>query len=184
MLRNYLRIALRNLRKHPLYTVINVSGLAVGMACCLLILLLVRHEWSYDRFHEHGDRIYRTTIEYVAPDGAVNYQNMMFPDFTPLLKDEFPAIEQATWFVQGSQDFQVGNEFYRQRMVEVDPDFFTMFTFPLLAGDPASALDDPNGMVITDEVAQAFFGVRQDGTTKPSARPCRFRGMSRRTTSQ
>jgi putative ABC transport system permease protein len=163
MLRNYLNIALRNLRKHPLYTTINVSGLAVGMACCLLIFMLVRHEWSYDRFHANADRIYRTTIEYVAPDGEVNYQNMMFPDFTPLLEDEFPAIEQATRFVQGSQDFQVGNDFYRQLMVEVDPDFFTMFTFPLRAGDPGSALDDPSGMVITEEVATAFFGVR-DGS--------------------
>jgi putative ABC transport system permease protein len=160
MLKNYLRIALRTLRKHPLYTAINVSGLAVGMACCLLIVMLVRHEWSYDRFHTNADRIYRTTIEYVAPGGEVNYQNMMTPAFTPLLKDEFPAIEQATRFVQGHQDVQVGSDFHRQRMVEVDPDFFTMFTFPFRAGDPGSVLDDPSGMVITEDVATTFFGVR------------------------
>lgn len=159
MLQNYFKIAVRNLRNHQAYTIINVSGLAVGMACCLLIFMLVRHEWSYDRFHEHTDRIYRTTIPYTAPDGTVNYQNMMFPDFTPLLAESFPAIEHATRFVQGSQDIQVGNEFFQQTMVEVDPPFFQIFSFPLLAGDPITALRDPSGMVITEEVAEAFFGV-------------------------
>ncbi|HMB90960.1 MAG TPA: ABC transporter permease, partial [Rhodothermales bacterium] len=159
MLRNYLKIAARNLRNHKAYTLINVSGLAVGMACCLLIFMLVRHEWSFDRFHANADRIYRTTIPYTAPDGTQQYQNMMFPDFTPLLAEAFPSIEHATRFVRGSQDIEVGNEIFQQAMVEVDAPFFEMFSFPMLAGDPATALVDPSGMVITDEVAQAFFGV-------------------------
>ena len=157
MLRNYLTIALRALKRRKAYTFINVFGFAVGMASCLLIFMLVRHEWSYDRFHHNADHIYRTSIRYVAPDGEVSYQNMMFPDFTPQLVNEFPAIEHATRYVQGGQDLRVGDDFYRQEMVEVDAPFFEIFSFPFLAGDPATALADPSGMVITAETAEAFF---------------------------
>lgn len=162
MLRNYLKIALRSLKRHKAYTFINVSGFAVGMACCLLIFMLVRHEWSYDRFHANTDRIYRTTIEYFDPDGEQNYQNMMFPDFTPVLADEFTAIESATRYVQGNQDLRVGDDIFRQEMVEVDAPFFEMFSFPMLAGDPATALEDPSSAVITQETAQTFFDTPAD----------------------
>lgn len=163
MFANYLKIAIRNLLKHKGYAAINILGLALGIATCLLLVLLVQHEWRYDRFHENGDRIFRTCLEYEKPDGEIQYQNMMFPDFTPALVAEFPAIEHASRLVRGSQDFKVGNEFYRQMMVEVDAPFFEMFTFPLLAGDPATALADPSGMVITAEVARTFFGVDDGG---------------------
>lgn len=158
MIRNYFLIALRNLGRHKIHGFINIAGLGLGMACCLLLFLLIRHEWSYDRFHENGDRLYRVTIPYQAPDGSISHQNMMFPDFTPQLDAEFPSIAEATRFVQGNLDLRVENEFYRQLAVEVDPGFFEMFSFPLLAGDPPTALDDPGSMVITDEVAEAWFG--------------------------
>jgi putative ABC transport system permease protein len=87
---------------------------------------------------------------------------MMFPDFTPLLADEFTAIEKATRYVQGNQDFRIGDEFYRQVMVEVDAPYFEMFSYPMLAGDPATALADPSGMVITRETAEAFFSLSED----------------------
>ena len=162
MLRNYLTIALRALKRRKAYTFINVFGFAVGMASCLLIFMLVRHEWSYDRFHEHADRIYRTSIHFIEPDGEESYQNMMFPDFTPQLVKEFPAIEHATRYVQGNQDLRVGDEIFRQEMVEVDASFFEMFSFPLLAGDPSTALADPSGMVITEDVARAFFRLEDE----------------------
>lgn len=158
MFRNYLKTAFRSLRKRIGYTLINVNGFAIGMACCLLIFMLVRHEWSYNRFHENADHIYRTTIPYYSPDGELNYQNMMFPDFTPALVEEFAAIEHASRFVQGSTDLWVDNESFRQDLVEVDAPFFEMFSFPLIAGDPATVLQDPSGMVITDDAAEALFG--------------------------
>ncbi len=161
MFRNYLTIALRTLRKHKGYTFINISGLAVGMACCLLIFMLVRHEWSYDRFHANADHLYRTCIEYFYADGTQNFQNMMFPEFTPALAAEFPAIEHATRVVKGTTDFEVGNETFRQDAIEVDAPFFQMFSYPLHAGDPATVLADPSGMVITEETAQAFFGLTE-----------------------
>ena len=128
------------------------------MACCLLIFMLVKNEWSFDRFHEHEDRIYRTSISYVTPEGEQRYQNMMFPDFTPALVQEFPAITHGSRYVQGSLDLWVENESFRQDMVEVDASFFDIFSFPFLAGDPATALSTPSGMVITEETVVALFG--------------------------
>ncbi|NND70856.1 MAG: FtsX-like permease family protein [Rhodothermales bacterium] len=159
MLRNYIKIAFRNLVKHKAYTIINVAGLAVGMACCLLIFMLVHQEWSFDRFHTNADRIYRTVVPYESPDGTQNYQNMMFPDFTPALGESFTSIESATRFVQGSRDLRVGSESFRQLLVEVDQPFFEMFSFPFVAGDPESALVDRSGMVVTTEAASTLFGV-------------------------
>ncbi len=157
MLRNYLITTFRSLRKRIGYTFINVFGFSVGMACCLLIFMLVRYEWSYDRFHDNKDRIFRTTIPYETPEGERRYQNMMIPDFTPALDEAFPSIEAATRFVRGSQDFWIGEESFRQDMVEVDVPFFEIFSFPLLAGDPSTALSDPSGMVITRDAAAVFF---------------------------
>ena len=158
MLRNYLKIALRSLKKRLGYTAINVIGFALGMACCLLIFMLVRTEWSYDRFHEKADRIYRTSLEYYSPEGELQYQNMMFPDFTPALAQEFPGIEHATRFVQGEMDLWIDNQAYRKEMTEVDSTFFELFSFPLIVGDPVTVLDDPSGMVITEETAKTLFG--------------------------
>jgi len=158
MLRNYILIAFRNLRKHKVHAFINIAGLSLGMTCCLLLFLLIRHEWSFDRFHEDADNIYRTTIAYQAPDGSTHYQNMMFPDFTPQLEAEFPVIEKATRFVQSELDFEVGNELFRNGLAEVDAPFFEMFSFPLLAGDQATVLVDPASMVITTEIADSWFG--------------------------
>ncbi|MFK7843986.1 MAG: ABC transporter permease [Rhodothermales bacterium] len=159
MLKSYLKIAFRFLKRHKAYAFINISGFAVGMASCLLIFMLIKHEWSYDRFHENADHIYRTSIAYQTPDGETRYQNMMFPDFTPQLEQEFPAIHSATRYVQGSQDLKVDNEIFRQDLVEVDTPFFEMFTFPLLSGDSKTALADPSGMVLTETVAKRFFDV-------------------------
>jgi len=100
MLHTHLRVTLRHLRRHPYYTAINVTGLAVGLACCLLIVMLARHEWSHDRFHTNADRIHRSTIECVAPGGEVNYQNMMRPAATPRLKSERAAfLQYRVWAI-------------------------------------------------------------------------------------
>jgi putative ABC transport system permease protein len=162
MIRNYIRIGIRNLGRHKVHAFINIAGLSLGMACCLLLFLLIRHEWSYDRFHEQADNLYRTTIPYEAPDGSQSYQNMMFPEFTPQLAAEFPTIAKATRLVQGTQDIAVGNESYRTRLLEVDAPFFEIFSFPVLAGDPGSALADPGSIVITEDVAETWFGARAD----------------------
>ena len=158
MLRNYLKIAFRSLRKRLGYTLINVSGFAVGMACCLLIFMLVRNEWSYDRFHDNEDRIFRTTAAYYTPEGEQRFQNMMFPDFTPALDAEYPAIEKATRYVEADVDLWIDTESFRQSLIEVDSSFFEIFSFPLIAGDPSTVLDLPSNMVLSRETVKALFG--------------------------
>ena len=159
MLKNYLKIALRTLQKHKAYTLINVSGLAVGMACCVLILLLVRHEWSFDAFHTHADAIYKVVIQETRPDGSLDYRLLMPPSMTEPMGDAFSGIERITRVVAGNVDLEKDNELFRQRLMEADAPFFEMFSFPFLAGDPATALADPGSMVVTEAVARKLFNV-------------------------
>jgi len=163
MLKNYLKIALRHLRKHKGYTFINVSGLAIGMACCMLIFMLVRHEWSYDAFHDNAEDIYKIVIQETRPDGSLDYRLLMPPSMHASLGEAFPGIERHTRVVAGNTDIQKGNDFFRQRLLEADSTFFELFTFPFLAGDPGTALDDPGSMVITEEVALKLFGAGEPG---------------------
>ena len=158
MLKNYLKVAFRSLRKQLGYTVINVGGLALGMACCLLILLLVRHEWSYDAFHANGDQLQRVLIREVAPDGTVGYHDKMPPTMAAEVQAAFPQVERVTQFVGGAVLLKRGTEALEANAYLADSTLFELFTFPFLAGDPASALDEPDGAVLTEETAQRYFG--------------------------
>jgi putative ABC transport system permease protein len=163
MFRNYLKVALRRFKRGGTHAVVNVVGLALGMATCSLLFLMIHHEWSYDRFHENLADIHRVYLEYVSPDGDAGYQAMMRPGFTQEIKTTFPGIEHATTFVASDRDFQIGDEMSRHRLAEIDADFFDIFTFPTLAGDPVAAIGNPSSMVITAEAATIMFGVG-DGT--------------------
>jgi len=157
MLKNYLTVAVRSLRKNKVYSSVNLVGLAVGMASCILIFMLVWHEWSFDRFHENVDDIYRTVLAYDKVDGERGYQAMMTPTFTESFRESFPSIERATPYVAGGIDLEVGDDTHRQRLAEVHSDFFSLFSFPLLVGDKETILDDPASMVISSEMAMKFF---------------------------
>ena len=160
MLKNYLTIAWRNLAKHKGYAFINISGLALGMACCLLIFMLVRHEWSFDRFHTEADRIHRVLIQETKLDGEVDYRILMPPGMPEELVAEVPGVEAWTRVVRGTMNVLHEGQEYGERFYEVDSSFFQMFTFPLLAGDAASVLRDPNGIVLTESRAVKYFGER------------------------
>ena len=158
MIRNYFLTALRSFRRRPVYATVNVVGLALGMAACVLILTVVHFEWRFDRYHEQADRIYKINLRYVAPDGAPGYQLMMTPDFTPDFKETFPAVSRATRLVQNSVDIRVGGEIFRSMTAEVDPDFFGMFTAPLVEGSARQVLQSPDDMVISRSIAESWFG--------------------------
>jgi len=162
MLKNYLTVALRALRRNTTYTFVNVTGLALGMACCALIMMLVHHHWSFDRFHDDADRIYRTYFQWQDPDGDVQVQAMMTPEFTETFREAFPQVERATPYVAASQNLEVGSDVTRLRVAEVHNDFFQMFNFPIVAGDAADALLSPDNMVITRSSAVSLFGVPED----------------------
>lgn len=158
MFKNYLTVAWRNLRRHKGYALINVSGLALGMACCILILMLVRHEFSYDSFHEHADSVYRVYIEGTRPTGEVETANLIPPPIGEALAQAYPGVLAYSNYVGGQPDLKHEDRVFPERLYMVDPGFFDVFTFPFLAGDPARAVATPSGIVLTEETARNFFG--------------------------
>ena len=160
MLKNYVKIALRNLLKSKGYTFINVAGLAVGLACCLLILLFVRDELGYDRHHEKADQIYRITLEALLGEQEINGPISPAPMAQALVND-YPEIVQATRLFDFSGETFVRYEdkrFVEERFFFGDSTVFDVFTFPLLRGDPETALLEPNTVVLTESTARKYFG--------------------------
>ena len=170
MLRNYFLLAIRNLLRNKVFSFINIFGLALGMAACILILQYVAFEYSYDRFHVNKDRLYRVTNTISHPGQPDNHQATNHPATGPNLKAELPEIEEFARIVHQSifmgdvvawshQD-KSGNltVFNEEHCYDADPAFLRMFSFPFLYGDPAKALDDPASVVISASVARKFFG--------------------------
>ncbi len=157
MLKHYLKIALRNIRKHKSYAFINVFGLALGVACCVLVFLFVQHEMSYDRFHENGAQIYRVNLETKTPDGGLKLKAGQPPPLAPTLKTSFPEILGATRLKTGSVVIRAGENMIKEKALYADQDFFTMFTVPLRYGERASALANKNAVVLSEALAQKYF---------------------------
>ena len=151
MFRNYLKIAFRNAQKHRSYTFINLSGLAVGLTSFILIVLYVQHQLSYDQFHLKKDRIYRVTngVDAITP-------NIVGPLFKRSFDEE---IEQSVRVIElSNRILKIGSKSYNTNVYFVDTDFFDMFTFPLVRGNPADVLKDPNSLVVTRNTALKYFG--------------------------
>ena len=158
MLKNYLKIALRNLKRHKGYSFINIAGLAIGMACCILILLWVQDELSYDRFHENGKDIYRI-MSYGTRYMIEGIDGTPAP-LAPAVKEEVPGIGNYARFSDIPKlVFKYGNKvFYETRGLMADPSIFEIFTFPFAQGDPKTALSEPLDIVITETMAKKYFG--------------------------
>ncbi|MGB2905746.1 MAG: ABC transporter permease, partial [Candidatus Aminicenantaceae bacterium] len=159
MLRNYILIALRNMVRNRLYTFLNITGLAVGAAACLLILLYVQDELSYDRFHDRAKDIYRMNMQIDVPDRSMDFATVAHVQ-GPQILSEFPEVENCvrlTHYRTGRIiDFDE-RSFEEDGFLYADPSFFDVFSFKLLSGDPATALKEPNSVVITQEMAQKYF---------------------------
>jgi putative ABC transport system permease protein len=159
MFRNYLTITLRNLKKHKGYSLINIAGLVIGMACCILILLYVTDEVSFDRFHDKGDRIYR--VNAISSIGATSRHYAHSPPaLSPVLAETIPEVEsQVRLFDSFDLEAQLEGEPIRiPDTWFVDDTIFDVFTFPFVAGDSASAFSDPDTIVITEQTAARLFG--------------------------
>ena len=157
MLKNYLKISIRNLRKHRGYAAINVAGLGLGIAAALLIGLYARNELTYDRFHENAERTYLVYKERVTPAGT----QATYDTWVPLLERmqaDFPAVEGGTRVSSEQQWVQHADERFEETVDYVDPSFFEVFTFSLVRGDPANPLPHNNAVVLSEETAQKYFG--------------------------
>ena len=160
MIKNYLKIALRIIRRHKGYSFINILGLAIGMAACILIFLFVRYELSYDTYHEYADQIYRLERVWFGADGSVrSHLGSVAPSFIPLLEEEFPEIEHAVrTYDSGNTRVNVGDKrFIEDRFFFAEEDIFVVFTIPLIQGDPAIALKEPQSLILSESMAQKYF---------------------------
>jgi putative ABC transport system permease protein len=159
MLKNHLKIAFRNIKKHKTFSAINIVGLAVGITCSILIWLFVGHERSYDRFHEKADRIYRLALRATLGDTKIDQAQTSSEVFRRLVA-EFPEIEKGVKFYNPRRTPVIfeNRTFYESRLYAVDAPFFEVFTFPLIDGDPQTALAEPNSMVLSKATAEKYFG--------------------------
>ena len=157
MIKNYIKVAVRNLLRQKGFSFINIFGLALGITCTALIGMWVSHELSYDKFHNNYDRIYRITA--TLPEMKVHAAVSSAP-LAQAFKNEIPEIEDAVRISNLNRDLvAVGdNKFEEKAIIYADSNFFTLFNFPFIKGDPKLALLNPEGIVITEEMAMKYFG--------------------------
>lgn len=158
MLKNYFKIAFRNLQRNKVYSFINIAGLSMGLACAMLILLYVKDEVSYDRFHANVNNIYRVVtynkdIEgHQRKDGNTGYMQ------GPLFKGNVPGIQTFVRIQSGTEDMKTGEEIHSQDLLYVDSSFFNVFSFPLISGNAKTCLTAPHTIVISEAAAKKQFG--------------------------
>src|SRR5215212_9699573 len=158
MVKNYLKIAWRNLVKNKTFSIINIAGLAIGLSCFLLIALYVLDELSFDRFNKKSDRIYRinSDIKFGGSDLRLPVASDMMGQ---VLKKDYPEVEQYTRiYGQGGLLIKKDGQYIsQQNLAWADSTLFEVFTLPALSGDTKTALNDPNTVVITESTAKKYF---------------------------
>jgi len=160
---NYFRIILRNIKRHKIYSFINIMGLAIGMACCILLLLLlllhIRSELSFDSYHQNADRIHRLCA-YVNIGGKEEFGGQSNATAAEVLRDEFPEIVNTVRFryTPGSTVKFEDKLFFEYNIYYADDTVFDIFSWPLTKGNPQTALNSPYSMVISEELAEKYFG--------------------------
>ncbi|MBX2922995.1 MAG: ABC transporter permease [Chitinophagaceae bacterium] len=159
MFRNYFKTAFRNLRRNKIYSFINVMGLSLGLACSILIILYVKDEVSFDRFHNNGKHIYRVVAQQINKDGSKGEKSSNTGYFQgPKFTEAVPEIQSFVRIQNHYADIKKGNEVSSQSFLVVDSSFFSIFTFPLLSGNAKTCLKDPYSIVITEDFAKKQFG--------------------------
>ena len=159
MIGNYISLAVKNLRKQKVFSIVNIIGLTVGITCCLMILMYVVHEFSYDNFHSKGKDIYRV-MRVADMNGTEKNIPYVSAAYGPALENDFhEAVEQSVRIMQDNDLVSVGNISFNQKNIFLtDANFFTVFDFKLIAGDPATVLSKPNSVVLTQSSSVKYFG--------------------------
>ena len=157
MFKNYLKIAFRTLLRNKLFTFINTFGLSLGVGCCLLILLFVKNELSFDRFHENSDRLFRLYESGMKVNGEIENSAFLPLPIAPSLKNDIPEIENYTRLLTAGGTMTYGDKVFSEAFLFVDPEFLQMFSFKIRSGATTQALTN-QGIVITPPVATKYFG--------------------------
>src|ERR1044072_3125028 len=161
MFKNYFKIALRNLTGNKIYSFINIAGLSIGLACAMLIILYVKDEVSYDRFHKDVNNIYRIVTENVDRSGkkskGPNTGYLQGPRFV----QSIPEIKHFVRVQSGNENIKTGTEVKDQDLLYVDSTFFDIFSFPLVSGNRHTCLKDPSSVVISEDEAKKQFGTTE-----------------------
>src|SRR3972149_1823093 len=158
MFKNYLRMTLRILKKNKVYSVITLLRLSIGLASSMLMLVFAYYEFSYDRFNEKSDQIYRIGKQISSPEGEIR-EPLSSAKIASVLK-QYPEIADVVRFKDmGKVIVKKGDElFYEENVYYSDPSVFNVFTFPMISGSPSKALVNPYSVVITQEMAKKYFG--------------------------
>src|SRR5690606_35509181 len=161
MISNYFKIIARTTKKQPLYVGINIFGLAVGMTVSILILLFVKHELSYDGYHENADRIVRVSRAWFNQNGEISlHLGHAAPPFAPLIKSDFgDDVEQAVRFFNANPLIKYNQEsFVEERFFFADPEIFEVFSWELLAGNATDLGTFGDAIILTESMAMKYFG--------------------------
>jgi len=158
MIRNYFTTALRNLSRHKIYSFINIAGLSIGLACAMLIILYVKDEVSYDRFHSNVGNIHRIVTQGIDKNGVKGRKDPNTGYLQgPRFAQNIPEIKTFVRVQSGEKDIKTGMEVKGQELLYVDSVFFDVFSFPLISGNRHSCLKDPSSVVISEAVAKKQF---------------------------
>src|SRR5215467_8745960 len=159
MFKNYFKTAFRNLSRNKIYSFINIIGLSLGLASAMLIILYVKDERSYDRFHQNVSNIFRVVNQEIKEDKSKGRKDSNSGPFQgPKFTAKIPEIKSFVRVKAGYENIKNGTEIKGQEMLYVDSNFFSMFTFPLLRGNPHTALLIPESVVISEDMAKRQFG--------------------------
>ncbi|MFC2080701.1 ABC transporter permease [Bacteroidota bacterium] len=151
---------MRNINRNRLFSFINILGLSIGLACVFVILLYVRNEFSYDRYHENGKHIFRVALNRIYPDAQVKYP-IIPHSLGPTMLEDFPEVEACTRMMifPGEVPFQFGEKIFNEgNVVAADSNIFDMFSIKLVQGDPGNVLKDPNEILLSESTARKYFG--------------------------
>src|SRR5665213_720723 len=157
MFKNYFKVAFRNLRRNKIYSFINIAGLGIGLACAMLILLYVKDEVSFDKFHKNVNHIYRIVSKNKHNGAEYKSGNTGFLQ-GPRFAQNVPGIQSFVRVQSGAEDIKTGTEIQSQDLLYVDSSFFTIFSFPLLSGDAKACLKEPHSIVLSADAAKKQFG--------------------------
>ena len=160
MIFNYFKIMLRNIKRHKAFSLINIAGLGIGMAIAIFILLWVHDELSYDRFHEKSETIYRVYEQWVTSQGAINPSASTPYPLGPALRDNYPEVLESMHLSVQYRNLVAYEDmrFYEDRFAFADANFYTLFSFPLIKGNPETVLKELNSLVLSQSMAKKYFG--------------------------